>query len=50
MSEKPASNIGILRISAKTILPVRAYKLTEDFNILYYKKSMYLRWIAGLSE
>ncbi len=50
MSEKPASNIGILRISAKNITNVTAYKLTEDDDILYAQKLIKLRRIAGLSE
>jgi hypothetical protein len=50
MSEKTASNIGILRISANKRCHVIAYKHTEDLNVLYNKNSLYLRWIAGLSE
>ncbi|MGC9026529.1 MAG: hypothetical protein ACP5JP_03205 [bacterium] len=50
MSEKPASNIGILRILEKKKRNVIAYKHTKDLSLLYNKKSLYLRWIAGLNE
>jgi hypothetical protein len=50
MSDKTASNKGILRISGKKERNVTAYKHTKDISTLYDKKSLYFRWVAGLSE
>jgi hypothetical protein len=38
MSDKPASNRGLLQISNKGIIPGVAYKHTEDLNIRNPKK------------